>query len=77
MGVQRRRLAVETGGDEEEQRLRRDLEFEQGTTEPPRFAGSGGEDDVWLTDMAGLSRKQAVELMCWKAQALLRGAISP
>lgn len=40
-------------------------------------AGLGIEAFVWLTDMAGLSRKQAAEVMRWKALALLRGALSP
>ncbi len=40
-------------------------------------SGLGIEAFVWLTDMAGLSRKQAVALMGWTTQALLRGALSP
>jgi AcrR family transcriptional regulator len=35
----------------------------------------GIEALVWLTDIAGLSRDEAVELMCWSAQALLRIAL--
>jgi AcrR family transcriptional regulator len=35
----------------------------------------GIEALVWLTDIAGLSRDEAVELMCWSAQALLRTAL--
>jgi AcrR family transcriptional regulator len=31
---------------------------------------------VWLTDIAGLSRPQAVELMRWSARMLLRAALS-
>lgn len=34
----------------------------------------GVEALVWLTDVAGLSRAQAAELMRWSALALLRGA---
>jgi AcrR family transcriptional regulator len=29
---------------------------------------------VWLTDVAGLSRPQAVDLMCWSARTLLQSA---
>lgn len=29
---------------------------------------------VWLTDVAGLSRPQAVDLMCWSARSLLQSA---
>jgi AcrR family transcriptional regulator len=29
---------------------------------------------VWLTDVAGLSRPEAVELMCWSARTLLQAA---
>jgi AcrR family transcriptional regulator len=32
---------------------------------------------VWLTDIAGLSRKKAVEVMRWSALALLRAAVAP
>jgi AcrR family transcriptional regulator len=31
---------------------------------------------VWLTDVAGLSRPEAVELMCWSARTLLQAARS-
>jgi hypothetical protein len=31
---------------------------------------------VWLTDIAGLSRKEAVQLMRWTAGALLRAALA-
>ncbi|MDX6546820.1 MAG: hypothetical protein QOG33_370, partial [Gaiellales bacterium] len=31
---------------------------------------------VWLTDIAGLSRPQAVELMRWSARTLLRAALA-
>lgn len=34
----------------------------------------GIEALVWLTDIAGLTREQAVELMRWSAQTLLHGA---
>jgi AcrR family transcriptional regulator len=30
---------------------------------------------VWLTDVAGLTRPEAVDLMCWSARALLRAAL--
>jgi AcrR family transcriptional regulator len=36
----------------------------------------GIEALVWLTDVAALSRDEAVELMRWSAQALLRSALS-
>ena len=36
----------------------------------------GIEALVWLTDVAGLSRQQAAELMRWSALALLRGALA-
>ena len=36
----------------------------------------GIEALVWLTDVAGLSREEAGELMRWSALALLRGAAS-
>ncbi|HSP37162.1 MAG TPA: TetR/AcrR family transcriptional regulator [Frankiaceae bacterium] len=39
-------------------------------------ATTGIEALVWLTDVAGLSREQAVALMRWSAQALLRTAIT-
>jgi AcrR family transcriptional regulator len=35
----------------------------------------GIEALVWLTDVAGLARPQAVEVMKWSAQALLRSAV--
>ncbi|HEU5441500.1 MAG TPA: helix-turn-helix domain-containing protein [Ktedonobacterales bacterium] len=35
----------------------------------------GIEALVWLTDVAGLSREEAVELMCWSARALLRSTL--
>jgi hypothetical protein len=36
----------------------------------------GIEALVWLTDIAGLTREQAVETMRWSAQALLRAALT-
>ena len=36
----------------------------------------GIEALVWLTDVAGLSRKEAIKLMRWSASALLRGALA-
>ena len=36
----------------------------------------GIEALVWLTDIAGLSRRQAVDLMAWSANALLRTALA-
>jgi AcrR family transcriptional regulator len=36
----------------------------------------GIEALAWLTDIGGLSRPQAVELMCWAARSLLSAAIS-
>jgi AcrR family transcriptional regulator len=36
----------------------------------------GIEALVWLTDIAGLSRGEAVDLMRWSARALLRSALS-
>lgn len=36
----------------------------------------GIEALVWLVDVAGLSRKQAAELMRWSARALLRAALA-
>jgi hypothetical protein len=35
----------------------------------------GIEALVWLTDIAGLSRQQAVEVMRWSAETLLRTAL--
>lgn len=39
-------------------------------------AGAGIEALVWLTDVAGLSRPQASDLMRWSALALLRAALA-
>lgn len=36
----------------------------------------GIEALVWLTDIAGLSRKEATGLMRWSAQALLQAALA-
>jgi hypothetical protein len=36
----------------------------------------GIEALVWLTDIAGLSRQQAVEVMRWSAETLLRAALT-
>jgi AcrR family transcriptional regulator len=36
----------------------------------------GIEALVWLTDIAGLSRDEAADLMCWSARALLRSALA-
>ena len=36
----------------------------------------GIEALVWLTDIAGLSREEAAELMRWSARALLRSALA-
>ena len=36
----------------------------------------GIEPLVWLTDVAGVSREEAVEVMCWSADALLRAALA-
>ncbi len=38
-------------------------------------SAAGIEALVWLTDIAGLSRKEAVQLMRWSAGALLRSAM--
>ena len=38
-------------------------------------SAAGIEALVWLTDIAGLSRKDAVQLMRWSAAALLRSAL--
>jgi AcrR family transcriptional regulator len=38
-------------------------------------SAAGIESLVWLTDIAGLSRKEAVELMRWSTGALLRSAL--
>jgi hypothetical protein len=37
----------------------------------------GIEALVWLTDVAGLSRHQAADLMRWSARALLDAALAP
>ena len=37
----------------------------------------GIEALVWLTDIAALTRDDAINLMSWSAQALLRAAITP
>jgi AcrR family transcriptional regulator len=39
-------------------------------------SAAGIEALVWLTDIAGLSRKEAVQLMRWSAGALLRSAMA-
>jgi len=39
-------------------------------------SATGIEALVWLTDIAGLSRAQAQDLMSWSAQAMLRAALS-
>jgi len=39
-------------------------------------ATTGIEALVWLTDIAGLSRRDARDLMCWSAGALLRSAMA-
>jgi len=39
-------------------------------------SATGIEALVWLTDIAGLSRKEAVRLMRWSAGALLRSALA-
>ncbi len=39
-------------------------------------SATGIEALVWLTDVAGLSRKQAVKVMRWSAGALLRSALA-
>jgi AcrR family transcriptional regulator len=39
-------------------------------------AAAGLEALVWLCDVGGLSRKQAVETMKWSARALLRSALA-
>ena len=40
-------------------------------------SATGIEALVWLTDVAGLSRDEAVDLMRWSARALLRSALAP
>lgn len=39
-------------------------------------AAAGIEALVWLTDIAGLSREEAKELMTWSARALLRAGLA-
>jgi hypothetical protein len=39
-------------------------------------SAAGIEALVWLTDIAGLSRKEAVQLMRWSARALLLSALA-
>jgi AcrR family transcriptional regulator len=39
-------------------------------------AAAGIEALVWLTDIAGLSREEAKELMSWSARALLQAAVT-
>lgn len=39
-------------------------------------SAAGIEALVWLTDIAGLTRKEAVQLMRWSADALLRSALA-
>jgi AcrR family transcriptional regulator len=39
-------------------------------------AGAGIEAFVWLTDVAGLSRDEAVDLMRWSAGSLLRSTLA-
>ena len=39
-------------------------------------SATGIEALVWLTDIAGLSRPEAVELMRWSARAMLRSALA-
>ncbi|HYT12919.1 MAG TPA: hypothetical protein VEL12_09045, partial [Candidatus Nitrosopolaris sp.] len=39
-------------------------------------SAAGIEALVWLTDIAGLSRREAVRLMRWSASALLRSALA-
>jgi AcrR family transcriptional regulator len=39
-------------------------------------AGLGIEVLVWLTDVAGLTRDAAADVMCWSATAMLRAALS-
>jgi hypothetical protein len=36
----------------------------------------GIEALAWLTDVAGLTREEAAELMAWSAQALLQAALT-
>ena len=39
-------------------------------------AATGIESLIWLVDVAGLTREDATELMCWSATALLRAALA-
>lgn len=39
-------------------------------------SATGIEALVWLTDIAGLARQEAAELMRWSARALLQGALA-
>jgi AcrR family transcriptional regulator len=39
-------------------------------------SATGIEALAWLTDVAGLSRDDATDLMCWSARALLRSAVA-
>jgi AcrR family transcriptional regulator len=39
-------------------------------------SATGIEALVWLTDIAGLTRAEAVELMCWSAQSMLAAALA-
>jgi AcrR family transcriptional regulator len=39
-------------------------------------AAVGIDSLVWLTDIAGLTRPQAADLMCWSARALLQAALA-
>jgi hypothetical protein len=38
-------------------------------------AAIGIEALVWLTDVAGLSRREAIEMMRWAAQSLLEATL--
>ena len=59
------------------------LEPLRGSLSPPEHerlvlaiaAAVGIDALVWMTDVAGLTRPQAVDLMCWSARALLRAAL--
>lgn len=39
-------------------------------------SAAGIEALVWLTDVAGLDRAEATELMCWSGRAMLRAALA-
>ncbi len=39
-------------------------------------AAAGIDALIWLTDIAGLSRPEAVEVMRWSSASLLRAALS-